>query len=106
MRGDDGVNSTDQEPVSGILTPSNLAVAILAAFLLVGVATDWKILRWRSSKPNYSVEFGGAELSHDRPASRSLRSHRSEPTGRAAPYSDIADRRGSNRESTIQPELD
>ncbi len=82
------------------LSPSNVTMAALVAFLFVGTATDWKILPGRAQKSRLSAKSGVSR--HASPAVNA-RVLRSGPSSSASdPVSDVADRRNALHE--MQPD--
>jgi hypothetical protein len=83
----------NEKTVSGLASPSNLALAALVGFLFVGTVTDWTMLHGRASKSRKSSLTGRAGAS----ANNRLRQI---PPGasKSDPFSDVADRRNSLHE--------
>lgn len=98
------MHQPNENPVRSLLSPSNFAAAALAGFLVIGQATDWKMLRGRPSKSTATVAPGSRKQ-----PSRSAPPH--SKTGLPAsfetnPQSEVADRRATSTEGKGRSRLD
>lgn len=56
------MKNSDQKSWTDLACPSNLIMAALVGFLLVGQATDWKVISRRPAKVNATTRFGTPEI--------------------------------------------
>lgn len=100
-------NFPDRKTWSGAVSPSNLAMAVLVAFLCVGQATDWQILGRKAkanstvklSAPDLTVKTSGAMVHQGRhlQAGPRVELTRGDVTS-GDPNSEVADRRSATRD--------
>lgn len=92
------MNVPNEKSLSGLASPSNLAMAALVGFLFVGTATDWKMLHGRAPKSRLSAksDLAGRNGSSAKYRSSQIPSNDSaRGTSRPGQTSDVADRRSS-----------